>query len=502
MSQTNVDAMSDQTLAVTGNRLYPVFLKLEQMRVLLVGGGNVAEEKLLSLLGNAPDTKVTVVAPLVRPAVHALLERYPQCRLIERAFELSDLDEADLVVMTTDNPALHREIREEARARRLLVNVADTPDLCDFYLGSIVRKGDLKIAISTNGKSPTAAKRLREMLTEALPDELDAVLQNLNRIREGIRGDFSEKVRRMNEITQAMVAEEATGRRRWDRIARNISLAFIFMIIGYFFFTYLPVAAIAGSARDWYAGLDDNFHWVLLAGFIAQLIDGALGMGYGVASASILLSAGVNPAAISGSIHTAEMFASGASGISHYKFGNVNKRLFWRLVIPGVLGAIAGAIVLVYLGDQYGDWVKPFIAVYTLMLGIRFLTNALRKNPVVRKVRRYRLLAAFGGFFDSFGGGGWGPIVTTTLINGGRSHRFTVGTVSLTEFFVTFASAMTFFQLIGISHWQTILALVVGGFTAAPIAARLAGKLPRKTASLLLGLLVIIWSMRIIVRLF
>lgn len=502
MSQMTNDNINDQSLTVTGNRLYPVFLKLEQMRVLLVGGGNVAEEKLLSLLGNAPDTEVTVVAPLVRPAVNALLARYPKCRLFERAFEMTDLDAADLVVMATDNPALHREIREEAHARRLLVNVADTPDLCDFYLGSIVRKGDLKIAISTNGKSPTAAKRLREMLTEALPDELDAVLQNLNRIREGIRGDFAEKVRRMNDITKTMVAEEATGRRRWDRIARNISLAFIFMIIGYFFFTYLPMAAIAGSARDWYAGLDDNFHWVLLAGFIAQMVDGALGMGYGVASASILLSVGVSPAAISGSIHTAEMFASGASGISHYKFGNVNKRLFWRLVIPGVLGAIAGAIVLVYLGDQYGDWVKPFIAVYTLLLGIRFISNALRRNPVIRKVKRYRLLAAFGGFFDSFGGGGWGPIVTTTLINGGRSHRFTVGTVSLTEFFVTFASAMTFFQLIGISHWQTILALVVGGFTAAPIAARLAGKLPRKTASLLLGLLVIIWSLRIIIRLF
>jgi uncharacterized membrane protein YfcA len=304
-------------------------------------------------------------------------------------------------------------------------------------------------------------------------------------------------------VEEAQVAsweEEAGSRKKWRDLVRYISLSFIFLVVGYFIISYLPWQGIVTGVSEAYRSLDPNFHWMFLAGFFAQLVDGALGMGYGVACATILLSTGISPAAISGSIHTAEVFASGASGISHYKFGNVNMKLFRRLVIPGVLGAVGGAVLLVFLGDRYGDKIRPFMAAYTLLLGIRFIMNAFRQKAKYGKVRRYGLLAGLGGFFDSFGGGGWGPIVTTTLINAGRSHRFTVGTVSLTEFFVTLASALTFIPLIGVSHWQTILALVLGGSLAAPIAARISGKLNRRTACILLGLLVIIWSMRILIR--
>jgi uncharacterized membrane protein YfcA len=204
---------------------------------------------------------------------------------------------------------------------------------------------------------------------------------------------------------------------------------------------------------------------------------------------------------MSGSIHTAEMFASGASGYSHYKFGNVNKKLFKALVIPGVIGAIAGAVLLVVVGEKYGNFIKPCIAAYTLVLGIKFIITAFREKKKQEKFKHYRLLATVGGFFDSFGGGGWGPIVTSTLINNGRSHKYVVGSVSLTEFFVTLASAFTFFTMIGVSHWQTIIALIIGGFLAAPIAAKLAGRLPRKLSFILLGALVIFWSIRILIKL-
>jgi uncharacterized membrane protein YfcA len=223
-------------------------------------------------------------------------------------------------------------------------------------------------------------------------------------------------------------------------------------------------------------------------------------MGYGVTSATILLSAGVNPAAISGSIHTAEMFASGASGYSHYKFGNVNKKLFKALLIPGVIGAILGAIFLTKLGQTHIDYLRPIMAAYTLFLGIRILTLAFRRKKQQSKFKRYGMLAGAGGFLDSFGGGGWGPIVTTTLITKGRSPKYVIGSVSLTEFFVTLASAFTFFTLLGVSHWQTIVALIIGGFIAAPFAARLTGKLPRKTSFILLGVLVIFWSLRILIK--
>jgi uncharacterized protein len=212
------------------------------------------------------------------------------------------------------------------------------------------------------------------------------------------------------------------------------------------------------------------------------------------------LSAGVSPAAISGSIHTAEMFASGASGYSHYKFGNVNKKLFKTLLIPGVLGAILGAILLTKMGESHLDYLRPLLALYTLVLGLRILINAFRKQQRQKKFKQYGLLAGVGGFLDSFGGGGWGPIVTSTLIIKGRSPRFVIGSVSVTEFFVTLASAFTFFTLIGITHWQVILALLIGGLIAAPIAAKLTGKLPRKTSFILLGILVIFWSMRILVK--
>ncbi len=482
------------------NKLYPIFLKLEELELLLVGAGNVGLEKLNSLLSNSPEAKITIVAPLIKEEVRGLLQNHPFCNLVQRSFEETDLNNKDLVVLATDDKELHKKIKALAEEKGILVNVADTPELCDFYLGSIVQKGNLKIAISTNGKSPTAAKRIKEVLNKALPGELDEVIENLHQIRNKLNGNFEYKVKKLNALTKVLV-EETEYNSSWRKIATYSLMAFAFMLIGYFIFSYLPIQKMADDTYKWYQTLDKAFPIMVLAGFCAQLVDGALGMGYGVTSATILLSAGVNPAAISGSIHTAEMFASGASGYSHYKFGNVNKKLFKALLIPGVLGAIAGAIMLVTLGNKYGNFIRPVIAGYTLILGIKFIMNAFREIKPQKKFKRYRLLAGVGGFFDSFGGGGWGPIVTSTLINNGRNHKYVVGSVSLTEFFVTLASAFTFFTMIGVSHWQTILALIIGGLVAAPIAAKLAGRLPKKTAYILLGVLVIFWSIRILIKL-
>jgi len=483
------------------NQLYPVFLKLDQLELLLVGGGNVGLEKLHSLLANSPEAKVSIVAPEVKDEIKKLVLRHPTCKIFQREFQYDDLNGKDLVILATNNRSLHEEIKTKATEKSILVNVADTPDLCDFYLGSIVQKGNLKIAISTNGKSPTAAKRIKEVLHEALPGELDDVIENLHKVRSKLNGNFEYKVKKLNKLTRTLIENDNSfNGNRWRRIATYSLLAFAFMLIGYFIFSYLPLQQMASDSYKWYKTLDRAFPIMVLAGFLAQMVDGALGMGYGVTSATILLSAGVNPAVISGSIHTAEMFASGASGYTHYRFGNVNKKLFKALLIPGILGAIGGAILLVIMGNKYGNYIRPVIAGYTLILGVKFILNAFRDKRPPKKFKRYRLLAGVGGFFDSFGGGGWGPIVTSTLINSGRSHKYAVGTVSLTEFFVTLASAFTFFTMIGVSHWQTILALVIGGLVAAPLAAKLAGKLPKKTSYLLLGILVIIWSIRILIK--
>jgi siroheme synthase-like protein len=485
------------------NLLFPVFLKLEELKVLLVGAGKVGAEKLSALLGNSPAAPVTVVAISISEEVRKLAKNHPNVTLHERAFEEADLENKDLVVIAVNEKESSLAIRAAAKEKKILVNVADTPEQCDFYLSSIVQKGNLKIAISTNGKSPTAAKRIKEVLNHALPPELDDMINNLHAVRNKLNGNFEYKVKKLNEITRILVEKDNVEReRRWRKIATYSLIAFGLMLIGHFIFSYLPFQRIADDTVRWYQHLDKNFHWMLLAGFLAQLVDGALGMGYGVTSATILLTAGVSPAAMSGSIHTAEMFASGASGYSHYKFGNVNKKLFKALVIPGVIGAVLGAVLLAKYGDTHTPYLRPIIATYTMLLGLRILWNAFKKEQKKKKFKHYGWLAGFGGFLDSFGGGGWGPIVTTTLITKGRSPRFVIGSVSLTEFFVTLASAFTFFTLLGVTHWQVIVALVVGGLLAAPLAAKLAGKLPRKTSLILLGLLVIFWSLKIIVKIF
>jgi siroheme synthase-like protein len=190
------------------NKLYPIFLKLEQLELLLVGAGNVGLEKLNSLLSNSPEARVTVVAPFVKDEVRELIQNHLSCVLLQRPFEENDLENKSLIILATDDKELHKSIRKLAADRRILVNVADTPTLCDFYLGSIVQKGNLKIAISTNGKSPTAAKRIRELLENTMPDEIDELLNNLNLIRNKMTGDFADKVKQLNELTKTLAERE------------------------------------------------------------------------------------------------------------------------------------------------------------------------------------------------------------------------------------------------------------------------------------------------------
>ena len=483
------------------NSLFPVFLRLEQLQVLLVGAGNVGLEKLKAMLQNAPQTHITVVATEVTEEVKLLASRHSFVTIIEKDFESGDLLLKDIVVVAVNNKDLSLKIRLLAKEKNLLVNVADTPALCDFYLGSIVQKGSVKIAISTNGKSPTMAKRLKEVLNAAIPAEINNATNNLHIIRNRLNGGFAMRVKKLDELTRGIVEKDnAEKERQWKRIATISVTAFALMLLGHFIFSYIPLKEFAVTAIDWTKTLDRNFLWMILAGFLAQMVDGATSMGYGVTSAIVLMSANVSPAAISGSIHTAEMFASGASGYSHYKFGNVNKKMFKALLIPGIIGAVLGAILLVKFGESHIAYVRPVMAVYTLFLGVKIFINAFKKTSVKKKFKHYGWLAGLGGFLDSFGGGGWGPIVSATLITKGRTPRFVVGSVSLTEFFVTLASAFTFFTLIGVQHWQVILALVIGGLIAAPLAARLSGKLPRKASFIFLGVIVVLWSLRILIK--
>jgi len=193
---------------MSNNQLFPVFLKIEHLHILLVGGGNVGLEKINAILNNCRATKITVVAGYYHPHMIKLADTLPNVQLVHRHFEWEDLDGKDIVILATNDHELHREIKKETRRRNLLTNVADTPELCDFYLGSIVQKGDLKIGISTNGKSPTFAKRFREFLEDILPGELQELLDNLHVYRAKLKGDFQEKVKKLNDLTNSVMSKK------------------------------------------------------------------------------------------------------------------------------------------------------------------------------------------------------------------------------------------------------------------------------------------------------
>ena len=186
------------------NNLYPIFLKMHELQVLIVGGGNVALEKLTFLLKSSPTANITMIAPFFREDVKALAKTF-DIKMYDMAYEESFLCDKDLVIVATDKLSVNHQVYKDAKRRNLLVNVADTPDLCDFYLGGIVTKGNVKIAISTNGKSPTTAKRLRQFFESVIPEDINQLVQNLNVYRKTIKGDFEEKVSALNKITENLI---------------------------------------------------------------------------------------------------------------------------------------------------------------------------------------------------------------------------------------------------------------------------------------------------------
>lgn len=418
----------------------PIFLNMEEKDILIVGGGELAFELVLYILENSPNSNVTIVTEKLNDKIEELKDVCENLSSSKKSFEKSDLDKQEIVFITIKDHILTKEISTEAKNRGVLVNAPLLPELNDF---------DVK---------------------------------------------FNEYYDKPTDIHR--YSED-----KWKRIAFTSIGLFFVLIIGYVVSLFISFDELKIGMQTLGNDIDDRFYWMILVGFIAQLIDGLLGMGYGLSATAALLSVGIPLPAISGSIHTAEMFSSGVSGFSHYKFGNVNKKLLRLLIIPGVIGAVSGAMLLSKLGEEYADYIKPMLAVYTLLLGVRILYRVFRKkNKKPKKLKRVGWLAFSGGFLDSFGGGGWGPLVTSTLISKGKTPRFVIGTVSLAEFFITLSSALTFFAFLGLSHWPAILGLIIGGMLAAPIAARLAGKLPMKIMFTCVGVLVILWSIRILVK--
>ncbi len=269
---------------------------------------------------------------------------------------------------------------------------------------------------------------------------------------------------------------------------KHITLLIIVMKVAMALYLFWGIINRGGTetafAFDW------TFVGYLLTGFIAQLIDGALGMAHGVTCTSLLFYFGVSPAVATASVHTTKVFTAGASGLSHLYLGNVDRKLLLRLILPGILGAVIGAYMISEVLD--GKWIKPYITMYLLFLGVLILLKSFRTQRPKTEVKFVSLLGAFGGFFDSIGGGGWGPIVTSNIVNQGNDPREAVGTVNTAEFFVAFFSTMVFLVFVVVESWQVVLGLIAGGLLAAPLGALLVRQIRPKTLMFLVGITIIL----------
>ena len=238
-----------------------------------------------------------------------------------------------------------------------------------------------------------------------------------------------------------------------------------------------------------------------VVGIIAQTIDGAIGMAYGVTATTFLLSQGVSPAIASSSIHIAEIFTTGASGLSHWRLNNIDKKLFLNLVFPGIIGGLIGVLILTNID---GKILKPWISLYLVLMGLYIILKAFKKNIFAGKINAKKItpLALVGGAVDAIGGGGWGPVVTTTLLSSGHEPKTTIGSVNSAEFFITTSTGLSFAIFIGVSNPEIIFGLIAGGVLIAPFAAKITTKLPTKLLMFIVGILITSLSLITVIKFF
>ncbi|MFN8416624.1 MAG: sulfite exporter TauE/SafE family protein [Cytophagaceae bacterium] len=314
-------------------------------------------------------------------------------------------------------------------------------------------------------------------------DELDSIQQDIENLNSEIadRDVNDQLINKVNQYNSKAL------------VLRSLSI-WCLLVVGASFF---GIKVLPDQVGVWLSGyehfLSKEVFCFILIGVFAQLVDGALGMGYGVLCNSFLLLLGISPVYSSAGIHTAEIFTTGASGLSHLKFKNVNFKLFKTLLLPGVLGAIWGAFLLTEWKDVF--FLKPIIATYLFVLGVRIVVKFVRKDKMNKTSVNVRILALIGGFADAIGGGGWGAIVTTKLISAGRTVNYTIGSVNLTEFFVALAGSSIFVIFLNQDIWPIIIGLIIGGIIAAPFAAFSVRYIKKDKLLLSVGVLIILVSL-------
>lgn len=452
---------------------YPVFLKTAPLSIVIVGDGDALHQRLVFITKEFSTANIKVITREISALLQEVVRLHPFIKIHQKEAESSDFSNAHLVFFTDPEP--HPEhLKNWVADCAALAYFSHYPELSDFEEMIAAEKDEIQNQKKFAKKISVLHRLSHELSEKEEPADPYELLENTSKIAK-------------------------TAQLKSNIYLSVIGLMVFIGLLGltiYEFNLYEDVQHFL--SKDHYI-----FFWMLLIGFLAEMIAGSMGMGYGVICTTILLMLNVPPPIVSASIHSAESFTTAAGSISHYKLGNVNMKLVKRLAPFAILGAIIGSVSLTYFGEHYAHIVKPLIAVYTLYIGANILRKSLMKS-YKRKAKRRRSnltsLGIVGGFIDAFAGGGWGPLVTGSLIKDGRTPRFVIGSSTVTKFLLTITSAITFIYTIGIHHWNIVLGLLIGGIVTAPFSAMLTAKLPVKKMTVFISILVIIMSSITIVK--
>ena len=494
------------------NRIPPFFLNVERLPLGIVGSNKTVLDVVTSVCSSSEESIIRVFDLEISEALKKYAEKYPQIKLYNRNIEAKDLHDFSLLIIATNDDEYEQYVLSLSRQRNILVCVTGKPQISDFSPVSVIGTSSFKLGISSDDYSPEVTSRLHRVIENSIPNDIDGLIERMKFAqKDPLMNNIDDELKELDRITAEYLDRKQKPKdstAELENLAKvnkavqrraNIYLGIIGVLVFLGIFSFIIVNFHLWPDIKAFLSEDNHiFYKMLAAGFFAEVVAGSMGMGYGVICTTILLMLNVAPPVVSASIHSAETFTSAAGSISHYKLKNVNMKLVKALAPAAILGAIIGALALTYFGKHYAEIVKPIISCYTFYLGINILRNAFKnKTKNIRKqksAKKLSVLGFSGGFIDSFAGGGWGPLVTGTLMKDGRTPRYVVGSSTLSKFLLTVTSAVTFVFTIGIQHWNIVLGLLIGGIVTAPFSAMLTAKLPVRKMFIVVGSLVIIMS--------
>lgn len=499
------------------DNMHPLFLNLERIPVLLVGHNDFIFSAVKQIYLNSVHCKMKIFDDHISVELTEFSTEKSNIELFHRKIEESDLLDFALLIISTEDHEYEERLIHLSHQKNRLINVIGKPKISDFSLVSVIKKENIKLGISSNDYAPEVQQRINKIIEHSIPTDIEEFIGKLNFAHKNPLMNRDEELKTLDIITADYLDQkqkhplEDSEFENLEKITKavrrrsNIYLGIIGVLVLIGVLSYILFEFQLFPDINAFLNADHHIFYKMLAvGFVAELVVGSTGMGYGIICTTILLMLNIAPPIISASIHSAETFTSAAGSISHFRLKNVNMKLVKALAIPAIIGAVIGALSLTYFGEHYAHIVKPLISCYTLYLGINILRNAFKNNQkkirTQKSGRKIRVLGLVGGFIDSFTGGGWGPMVTGSLLKDGRTPRYVIGSSTLSKFILTITSAITFVITIGIQHWNIVLGLLIGGIVTAPFAAMLTSRIPIKKMFVVIGILIISLSLVSIVK--